>query len=122
MRKLLIQLRLMPQRHARRDAGSVQVAFIGKCSLLTPTRAIWLSTDHQDAGLTSQSEPITFVTALAFVDVMPVTTVVLGCPGCPPTLFTTSTLFSFTPVTHVSAEAEANSAVLRLMRLTANRR
>src|SRR6516225_815160 len=57
VRKLLIQLRLMPQRHARRGAGSVQVAFIGKCSLLTPTRAVWLSTDHQDAGLTSQSEP-----------------------------------------------------------------
>jgi hypothetical protein len=62
---------------------------------------------------------VTFVNADAVVGVTPVTTVV---PGWPVTPLTALVEVELTPVTHVSAEAEANSAALRLTRLTANRR
>jgi len=59
------------------------------------------------------------VTALENVGVTPVTTVVPGWPVMPLTALVEVEL---TPVMHVSAEAEANSAALRLKRLTAERR
>src|SRR5262245_2586104 len=59
------------------------------------------------------------VTALENVGVTAVTTV---APGCPVTPLMTLAKVGFTPVTHVSAEAEANSAAFRLTKLTAKRR
>jgi hypothetical protein len=56
---------------------------------------------------------------VANVGVTDVTTV---APGVPLTPLMASVKVGLTLVTHVSAEAEANSAALRLMRLTANRR
>jgi hypothetical protein len=62
---------------------------------------------------------VTPFTAGAIVGVTAVTTV---WPGAPLTSPTTLAKVGFTPVTHVSAEAEANSAALRLTRLAANRK
>jgi hypothetical protein len=62
---------------------------------------------------------VTFVKADAIVGVTDVTT---PTPGCPLTPLTTLVEVWLTPVRHVSAEAEANNAALRLTRLTANRR
>jgi hypothetical protein len=54
-----------------------------------------------------------------YVGVTAVTTV---APGCPVTPLMTLAKVGFTPVTHVSAEAEANTAAFRLTKLTAKRR
>jgi hypothetical protein len=61
---------------------------------------------------------VTPFTAEAIVGATSVTTVV---PCCPLTPFTTLAKVWFTPVTHVSAEAEANSAALRLPTVSAAR-
>src|SRR5262249_22940347 len=59
------------------------------------------------------------VTALENVGVTADTTVM---PGAPLTPLTTLAKVGFTPVTHVSAEAEANSAAFKLATLAASRR
>ena len=59
------------------------------------------------------------VTAAAVVGVTAVTTLM---PGAPATPLTTLVKPVFTSVTHVAAEAEANSAAFKLAALTASKR
>jgi hypothetical protein len=61
---------------------------------------------------------VTFVKAVAIVGVTAVTTV---APGCPLTSFMTLAKVDVTPVTQVAADAEDNSAVLRLPTVSAAR-
>ena len=103
---------------AEPNVGATAVTAVPVCPLTPFTTLVdvvlRLAPVRNDPGVVC-----TPVTALANVGVTPVTTVV---PGWPVTPLMTLAKVWFTAVTHVSAEAEANSAALRLMRLTANRR
>jgi hypothetical protein len=70
-----------------------------------------------------KKRPVFGVTLVKAADtIVGVTAVTTVVPGCPLTPLTTLVEVWLTPVTHVSAEAEANSPALRLTRLTASRR
>src|SRR5262249_53689897 len=88
--------------------------------LLTPVIAVPVVPGLRAALVKNGTAPVvTPFTAGAIVGFTSVTTV---APGCPLTSLTALAKAGLTPVTHVSAEAEANSAAFRLATLTLSKR
>jgi hypothetical protein len=102
--------------------GAVTLATPGPVGAVTPITAAPV-TGARAALVKNGTGPglaVTFVTAAAIVGVMPVTTVVL--PGVPLMPVTALAKVGLTLVTHVAADAEDTSAVLRLPTVSAARR